>query len=203
MKKGSKSSNKKSILVVVLLLLVGVTAYFAANTYAKYITAIDGNTGQVTVAKWNFKTDNQTQTVEIKLADTVDVSTLVANRIAPGTKGSFNVVLKNTSETGADFTIKLDGIADKPANLKFYRDDTYTNELVPDTTEITGQLKAEDSTGLTVPIYWRWVYETANGDAADTADGEAGRTLTVGLDIVGVQTAPSSTAITSHVNPAQ
>ncbi len=199
MKKGSK----KSLLVVVLLLLVGVTAYFAANTYAKYASHITGNEATATVAKWAFGTENATKTFTIALEGTVDTTTLVAGRIAPGTQGHFEVALTNKdTETGVDFTVKLNSITGKPTNLKFYRNSDFTGELTPGTTEITGQIKAEDATGVTIPIYWKWAYETAEiatNDPIDTANGETPATLTVGLDIVGVQTQPGA-AITTHVN---
>ena len=54
-----------------------------------------------------------------------------------------------------------------------------------------------------VKIYWKWAYETdaiATNDPIDTGDGEAANTLTIGVDITGVQTEPSTTAITSHID---
>ena len=195
--------NKKSLMIIVLLLLVGLTCGYVASTYAKYTSTITGS-GTATVAKWAFSTDNATQNITIALNPTVDATTLVNDRIAPGTSGSFNIALVNTnSEVGVDFTITLDSITDKPANLKFYKDSSYNTELTPGTTTITGQLVAEDSTGVTVPIYWRWEYETnpaSTNDPIDTSAGIAADTLTIGVTITGVQTQPSATAITSHVN---
>lgn len=194
--------NKKSLILIVLIMLVGLTSGAVASTYAKYTTTIEGTNATATVAKWNFENDNKNQTITVSLDQTVDATTLVANKIAPGTSGSFNIVLKNTSEVGADFEILLKPITDQPTNLKFYKTNTsgtYSNEITPGTTKVTGQLTASDSTGLTVPIYWTWPYETTDGDAADTTDGEAAKTLTIGLDITGTQVQPG-TAITSHVN---
>ena len=196
--------NKKSLLFAVLLLLVAVTSSYVAGTYAKYTSKIEGNNGEATVAKWAFDTDNATQTLTINLAETYNPTTLVANKIAPGTEGSFNVALVNTnSEVGVDFTVKLNDVANKPTNLKFYKDASYKTELTPGTDTITGQLIAGDSTGVEVPIYWRWEYETdaiATNDPIDTTDGKDANTLTIGVDITGVQTQPSTTAITSHIN---
>ena len=143
--------------------------------------------------------------LEIDLTGTYDPTTLVADRIAPGTEGAFSINLNNkNSEVGVDFTVKINEITNAPKNLKFYREAAHTNEIVPGTTTITGQLTAGDATGKDVEIYWVWAYETdaiATNDPLDTADGEAARELTIGLDIVGVQTQPGA-AITSHVNPA-
>lgn len=208
-----ENKKKKSLILIVLILLVGVTCGYVASTYAKYTTEITGNNGTAIVAAWNFEDDNENQTIEIELAEAVDESTLVDERIAPGTSGEFQVALVNTSEVGADFVVALTSITNKPTNLKFYKTRsgsagayTYSNEITPGTTEITGQLAAEDSTGLNVPIYWVWAYETtetATNDPIDTANGEdtlTNRTLTIGVTITGTQTPPSATAITSHVN---
>lgn len=199
-----KNRKRKSLGMMALLLLVGVTCGYVANTYAKYTSKIEGNDGEAVVAKWAFATDNKKQTLEINLAKTYDPTTLVADRIAPGTEGSFDIALVNTnSEVGADFTIALNNVENIPTNLKFYKDSSYTTELKPGEGTITGQLVAGDSTGITVPIYWKWAYETseiATNDPKDTEDGEAAKTLTIGVDITGTQTQPSTTAITSHVD---
>lgn len=198
--------NKKRLSVLILLLLVGLTSGYIANTYAKYASEIKDNNGTASVAKWKFTTDNTNQTLTIKLDNTPDASTLVGGKIAPGTSGSFNIKLTNgTTETGVDFTVKLKDITNIPTNLKFYKDSTYATELNPGESTITGQLKAQDSTGVTIPIYWRWELGTSNEVAdtvnvADTSDGDAANSLTIGVDITGVQTAPSATAITSHVD---
>ena len=201
--KGGEMMNKKSLILVVLLVLVGLTTGYVASTYAKYTSTVTGS-GTATVAKWAFSTDNTTQSLTINLSPTVDATTLVANKIAPGTSGSFGIQLVNThSEVGVDFSITIDTITGQPANLKFYKDSSFTTELTPGTSTVTGQLTAGDSTGVTVPIYWKWAYETsdiATNDPIDTTAGETAAQLTIGVTIVGTQTQPSATAITSHVN---
>ena len=199
--------NKKSLFVLLLLLLVGVSTVYVAGTYAKYAGTVSGN-GTATVAKWAFETDNATTISNVSLEGTADTSTLSSGRIAPGTSGSFALNLVNTnSEVGVDFTVSIDSITDKPTNLKFYKDSSYNTEITPGSTTITGQLAAEDNTGVSITIYWRWEYETgtvtngvATGDAADTTAGTAGNTLSIPISIKGVQVQPSNTAITSHVN---
>ena len=199
--------NKKSMFVILLLLLVGVSSIYVARTYAKYIGEAEG-TGSAVVAKWAFEDDNVTAINNISLEGTADVSTLSDGKIAPGTSGSFVINLNNeNSEVGVDFTISMGTITDKPANLKFYKDANHTTEFVPGTTTITGQLAAEDATGVDVTLYWAWEYETgtvtdgvATGDAADTQAGEAATSLSIPITIKGVQVRPSTTVITSHVN---
>ena len=206
-----KRERKKVTMVIVLLLLVGITSGYVARTYAKYVGTISGKNATATVARWAFTGDNSTQSLTINFAETYDTSTLDSGKIAPGTEGSFSVALVNTnSEVGVDWTIALNSIDNQPTNIKFYRTRTgsagsyiYSNPLTPGTSTITGQLAAKDSTGVNVPIYWQWPYETseiATNDPLDSADGEAANTLTIGVDITGVQTPPSTTEITSHVD---
>ena len=199
-------NGKKSLFAIALLLLVGLTSRYVAGTYAKYASEIKDNNGTATVAKWAFKTDNAVQTLTINLDETYNPTTLVANKIAPGTSGSFNIALSNeNTETGVDFTVKLNSVTDKPANLKFYKDSAHTTALVPGTDTITGQLVAGENNFAGVDIYWAWELGDSNEvtdsvNVADTSDGEAAKTLTIGVDITGVQTTPSTTAITSHIN---
>lgn len=199
-----KKKRRSTLVIIVLVLLIGITSLYVVGTYAKYISEIAGNNGTVEVAKWAFTTDNATQTLTINLAQNYDPTTLVSGKIAPGTAGSFNVVLVNsTTETGVNFSIKLNEIANIPTNLKFYKDSSYTTELIPGTSRITGQLAAGDSTGVSVPVYWKWEYETAAieiNDPIDTQSGENANTLTIGVDITGTQTTPSTTGITSHID---
>ena len=202
--------NKKrnSLLVIVLLLLVGLTFGYVSSTYAKYTSKVDSGEGSATVAKWAFSTDNASTstTLEVKFTDTYDATTLDTGKIAPGTSGHFDVKLVNTNtETGVRFSVKLKSAEDVPTNLKFYKDASFTTEMsVANAAEITGKLAAKDSTGVTVPIYWKWLYETPAGseagDSADTADGEAANTLKVKLEIVGTQVEPSATEITSGLD---
>ena len=192
--------HKRSIILLVLLLVVAISVFYIGLTYSKYTAEVEGE-GTAKVAKWAFKDENDNATLDIDLTDTYDASTLVADRIAPGTSGSFKLELTNEhSEVGVDFTVKLETISDAPTNLKFYKDSSFTTELAQGTGTITGHLEAADSTGLEVPIYWKWEYETTDGDDDDTADGEAGAELTVPVTITGVQTQPSTTAITSGLD---
>ena len=193
-------NHKRSILVLILLLLVAIATTYVGGTYAKYTESVSGN-GTATVAKWDFTTDNAISNLTINFTETYNASTLIAGKIAPGTSGSFAISVKNTNtETGVDFTLTLGSVSNIPTNLKFYKDSTFTTQITPGTGTITGQLIAKDSTGLSVPIYWKWDYETSNGDANDTADGKAATELTIPITITGTQVAPSATAITSHIN---
>ena len=192
--------KRKSFIMMALLIMCGLSFYFVSGTYAKYTSTINGN-ATATVAKWDFANDNAISTLSINFTNPPHNSSVKSQRIAPGTSGSFAINLKNTnSDVAANFTLTLGTITNKPTNLKFYSDSTFTTEITPGSSTITGVLAANDSTGLTVNIYWKWAYETNNGDAVDTTDGEAAESLTIPVSIVGTQASPSTTAVTSHIN---
>ena len=184
-----KKTNKSAVIVFVLLLLVAVTAMMVASTYAKYTAEVNG-TGTVTVAKWAFTTDNPAANLNatVEFLDTVDPTSLVNGKVAPGTRGSFKINISNaTSEVGAEVTLKFGTITGLPTNMKLYKDAACTIE-VP-TTGIVGKIAQGEN--LDFPIYWKWAYETTGGDAADTADGEAASTISIPLNITGIQTNPA------------
>lgn len=185
--KGGNGMNKKKkkLLVIALLLIFGLTLGYVANTYAKYTAQLNGS-GDVSVAKWAFSEDNQNIDIEIDLDDNIDASTLVDGKIAPGTSGSFDIVLSNThSEVGVDFSITLTP-TNAPTNLSFSTGNT-----------ITGKIAAGEN--ITIPVTFSWPYVTTGGDAADTADGIAAEDMTITASIVGTQVEPGA-AITTGTN---
>lgn len=192
------SKRKNNSLVVMVLLMVALfSCSYISGTYAKYTSTLSGKQGTAAVAKWAFDTDNSTITLDINLAETYDESTLVEGKIAPGTEGSFDIKLSNgTSEVGVDYTVSFTNVS-KPTNLKFYTDNTYATELDLTDDDLTGQIAVGET--VTRTVYWKWVYYTsAANDTTDTTEGKAADDLTLTMNITGVQTTPSNTAITTH-----
>ena len=195
--------KRKSLVLIALLLLVGLTSGYVASTYAKYTSTITGSKGTATVAKWAFDTENTSKTYEINYLETYDASTLVNGKIAPGTKGSFDIALSNkTSDVGVKFEIALGTATNKPTNLKFCKDAACTTELTPGTGKITGKIaqggELKDTTA--VKIYWMWDYYTSDSnDVTDTTEGKAAQDVTLNLTITGTQVEPGA-AITTGLD---
>lgn len=192
--------KKEKMGLFALLFVIAIAGVFVVGTYAKYTSEVN-KSGNATVAKWDFATTNDVS-MTVSLPSTVDASTLVNGKIAPGTAGSFTIKVTNASEVGADFKVALGNVTNKPTNLKFYKDSSYTTELTlgnATSGAITGQLIAGDTAGKDVTVYWRWEYETTGGDSADTTDGTAAATVTVPVTITGTQVQPGA-AITSHID---
>lgn len=202
MKKGSKS------LLLVLMLGIVVLTSAVGGTYAKYTEKFE-KSATATVAKWAFVNDNTTQSsYKFEVSETYDATTLVNGKIAPGTKGTFEIQLVNTNtETAVEFEILFANMANKPTNFHLYRTTdgvTKGTEVKLDGTgKVTGKLAAKDSTGLTAKFIWEWAFETAEtavNDPLDTADGIAANELVMKATVTGTQIAPSASAVTSALD---
>ena len=91
-----KKGNKKRIgaFVAVLILLV---ALLMGYTFSKYTQSVTVKASSA-VARWKFSgqlvnSKNSSATTTISLADTIESDSIVKNKIAPGTKGDFNIVI--------------------------------------------------------------------------------------------------------------
>ena len=179
-------------LVVVCTL---ITSCLVSSTFAKYTSSASA-TGTVTVAKWAFKVNNQniteTKDLTFDLFTTIndtnggaDEKDVVEKKIAPGTKGSFEIALENASEVTANYTVTLgedeSSTADIPIVFKVANEDKGTNTT-------TAQLAA--GAKETVTVTWEWPFETEptdTGDTTDTSLGMAHGTYTAKVTITATQ----------------
>ena len=168
-------------LVVALVLLIFLVGY----TFAKYYSEIKGG-GNGTIAKWSFVANNSKDTIQtISLVDTANNVSLVEGKIAPGTKGSFDIVIDATgSEVGVDYEVNVAEETNLPTNLLYkVTVDGKTSQSYSSLTELAdAELKGNLDTingdfSKTITVEWEWPYETINengvteGDAADLIDG--------------------------------
>ena len=194
-------SKKKKIIAIVAILSAIVISFLGGQTFSKYITEVKG-TGSAQVAMWSFKVygDNE-QTQNVKLASTVDDNTLVDNKIAPGTKGSFSIKIDGEgSDVGINYNIKVQNETQKPANLFYtYQGKTYTdlNELA---LGASGTINADDSNKVKeILVNWEWPYQTGSdeiskskNDAQDTQDGKNISNYTFDIVVTGTQVIPTN-----------
>lgn len=166
-------STKKKALIAVAILSSILLAFIGGQSYSKYVTKITG-TGTLDVATWSFKVNGSTEERQtISLASTsYNPETLANGKIAPGTKGKFNLVLDGTdSEVRIWYTIAIEKSASAPRNLyfRFNGNDFKANEL---STIVSNSMNIGDTYGAvkTYEIEWYWDYETDNGDGIDAGD---------------------------------
>ncbi len=173
---GKNIFKKLAILAMVLTL---ATTSLVAGTYAKYTTTITG-TDTARVAKFDvtamgatagIATFNLFATINDTLNGEVETDVSGSKLIAPGTTGSFDIVLVNNSEVTVQYEISFTGDL-KTVPLQFSIDGvewkTTLAEINIDATEIA------TGTEVTKTVYWKWVYSSGEaGDIADTALGTA------------------------------
>lgn len=171
--------------------LVLVATCFITNAWAKYTKTVSA-TDTATVAK--FAVDFKNGQSKIENDQTVDIFTTQLSNIkkdgenntvegkkliAPGSNGSFTVVITNESEVSIKATVacKLDN-PDVP--LVFCvdnKDGDYksANQAFTDinvTLDVNGTVKEK-----TYTIYWKWAFE--GNDKTDTSLGESKTDITV------------------------
>lgn len=193
-----KKTKKKGMIIALLLLLI-VAIFLIGNSYSKYITQVDGK-GVIEVAKWAFLVNGQTASItNLNLAQTYQPDTLVANHIAPGTRGSFDIIIDATgSEVGIDYQVHFENETNKPTNMKFYYQGNVVNSIKDLETFLQGTVTAEEEQKVkTMKVEWEWSYETgsteqeiARQDKIDTNDGKNLTQYQFDIIITGTQVEP-------------
>lgn len=199
-------SKKKKIIIVLAILLTIAVSFFGGQTFSKYTTEIRGS-GNAEVAAWSFRVygDNE-QTQNVKLVSTVNDETLVGNKIAPGTKGSFVIKIDGRgSDVGIKYNLKLQNETQKPSNLLYtYAGMSYDN--LADLLQAAGgtiDANAEEARKVKeIVVKWVWPYETkitssevdlAKEDQQDTQDGENISNYSFDIVVTGTQVIPNAT----------
>ena len=182
MEKQNKSAGKTALIVLLLIVTIA-SLVLATYAWAKYTSTSEGSTNAV-VAKWNVG-GNSTDLTWSKTFTHV-----VAERLAPGTNGTIPVTFGiNDTEVDVKYTITLVSATNKPTNLKFYTDSTKTTEITVGGIAYTNTI-AVGGEAFSGGIYWDWPYETAGGDATDTTEGIAAKTMEVKIKIDAEQVRP-------------
>lgn len=157
-------TKKKKFISVILIILAIILSFIGGQTYSKYVTEVRGD-GTAQIATWDFKVNGQKEQVQtISLGSTYDESTLVNGKIAPGTKGSFQIIVDATgSDVGIDYKIKFSNESSKPKNLKFYYQETEYDSILELEKDLSGTIDANaENKSKTLTINWEWEYETGN-----------------------------------------
>lgn len=206
-----KRSRIVSLGVLALTLTMMSTCLMGA-TMARYVTEVTGS-ATAAVAAWSFKADSKKEAgetfTEINLGDTThrqayDSGDIADNVIAPGTKGSFNIVIDGSgSEVGIDYAV----------NIAAGKDVTLPDDLVFSTEAITadkpGKKLADfsipgstidysatsDSMKKTITVNWEWPFD-ATDDKESNDNAYADKNWTLAITITGKQTTLETTAAT-------
>ena len=194
-------TRKKKVLIMLSILAIVLLAFIGGQAYAKYVSQVRGE-GVAEVATWSFKVNGQSEQVEeINLASTCNNETLVNNKIAPGTSGSFNIIVDATgSDVGINYNIAFTEEENKPQNLKFEYNDTEYNSIKELEEDLSGTINANDEEKTrTLNVKWKWDYETGSSpeeiesnDLVDTQDGQSIKNYTFNVVVTGTQVEPKA-----------
>ena len=127
---------------------------------------------------YNFKIDYKNMDFKsIDLAETIDKETLVYEKIAPGTSGSFNILLD--SNQNLKYKIEFNSISEKPQNLNFkaLKNEEIlgeANTLEELSEKLIGYINQNEK--INIKINWYWNFESEENrestDIQDTKDAE-------------------------------
>ena len=194
-----KKSKKKIFLLLLLILFISIILLLS-NSYSKYITQINGK-GVIEVAKWAFLVNGQTASItNLNLSNTYNSNTLVSNKIAPGTSGSFDIIIDTTgSDVGIDYKVNFENEINKPNNLIFVYDGHTVNNVKELEQFLQGNINADAENKIkTMTIEWKWKYQTGTTteeiiiqDKEDTDDGKKLSKYQFDIIITGTQVEPT------------
>ena len=193
-----KRSSMMVRLVAVLAVTMMFTMCFVGGTFAKYTSSATG-TDSATVAKWSFKVGETdiatTDTFTFDLFKTIkdsngsdvesDMSPVDGTIIAPGTRGYFDIVIKNDSQVNATYAIDYT-VNTRSIPVKFSVDGTnwFDDINYLDVRSVAINMGAT----ATVTVQWMWEFERIDGDTQDTTLGSAASaTLTVSAAVSAIQ----------------
>lgn len=185
-----KAKMKLSKITSLTCLLTVIVMVLVAGTYSKYASTVSGTSSSV-IASWSFLVNGEEiavagtpKTIEFGLFNTVldsngaEEKDVQAGKIAPGTSGSFQFNLENTSDVTVQYSMDFDVTNSSDIPIEFSLDGTGWNKQLDSITPGSDTVMAINGTQA-VTIRWRWIF---NGDSAvDTALGiqEPAPTITV------------------------
>ena len=191
-------TKRKKIIISLCVLLFIVLGIIGGTVIAKYQSKIIAQ-GNADVAKWVFTLNGTNVSYKtIKINSNYDESTLVNGKVAPGTQGSFDIVIDATgSEVGVEYAVTFANERHKPTNMKFIYDNKEYDSLQEIEENLTGTIEANATLKkVTYTINWLWDYETGNtseiiaNDKTDTNEGILGTSYSFDVIATGTQVTP-------------
>ena len=191
--------NIKKIIIILLCLCILILCLIGGQSLSKYVMQVQGR-GIIEVAKWNFLVNGQSsQMARISLVNTYQESSVSKDCIAPGTRGSFEIVIDaKGSQTAIAYQIKFENESGKPTNLRFSCEGIDTSSLQELENNLQGRIAADEEEKIkTYTIMWYWDYETGNtpeeikrNDEIDTKEARLIQDYTFDVLVVGIQEEP-------------
>ncbi len=190
--------NRIFILGIVTMFVAILSLTLVSGTLARY-TSTGTGTDTVTVAKWDVKYKDVTSGAEfvsvhnnnaisfelfntIKDEDGSDEDDVIAGKIAPGTSGSFDFQLQNTSDVNATYSVAFTA-DEKEVPLWWSIDEGNTWHTDISTLNIFNEdIAMTNGVSDTITITWKWLFDNGD-DAHDTSLGITPVQPTVGISV--------------------
>lgn len=156
--------KRKKHLSIIIVVVISILSFFIGQVFNKYNTSIKGE-GVASIATWNFKVnDTKEQIQTINLTSTINNETILDHKIAPGTSGSFDIIIDATAtQVGIKYSINCIEETNKPHNLKFVYEEKEYNSLRELQEKLSGTIYANDENKVRIlNIQWQWNYETGS-----------------------------------------
>lgn len=111
----------------------------------------------------------------INLNETINKDTLVYEKIAPGTSGSFNILLDSNQDL--NYKIQFFSLNEKPKNLNFIalkneRFIATANTLEDLAYNLSGYIRKNQKINIRINWYWNYENNSQEQDMQDTKDAE-------------------------------
>ena len=210
-----KKRSRIVSLGVLALTLTMMSTCLMGSTMARYVTEVTGEAKAV-VAAWSFKADSKDSVgetfTEINLGDTThrqayDSGDIADDVIAPGTKGSFNIVIDGSgSEVGIDYAVKIAAGTNAGTNVTLPDDLVFSTEAITadkpgsklDDFSPSGTIDyatGADSMKKTITVNWEWAFGE-DDTVASNDNAYVDKDWTLDITITGKQTTPETTTAT-------
>lgn len=189
--------KKNRALIVTIIALILLIVFFAGYSFAKYYTYKDFNY-QSSVAAWKFDvtTTSNIESGRISLKNTAGDINVADGKIAPGAKGSFDLIINATgTEVDTEYYVQvIDEDNYKPENLIFSvsKNDvkstrTYSSLSQLAAIEMHDVIGKDEAKTVTYKIDWEWPYESGNDERDTTLANGTDLNYSFSLKVVGSQ----------------
>ena len=176
---------KKVIFIIIAILIILLLCYLKYKNSSELENILIFNLYENTKENQYFFdiTSGENKTETIDLLNTLKAKGNTQEKIAPGMKGEFEIVLK--SSTKRNYQIQFNSYNAKPQNLLFNikNDNNIVEKLEKLSKKLRGTLDKNKEEKIN--IEWIWKYEiNNNSDKQDTADGMNIKDYRFNIDIL-------------------
>lgn len=185
-------NNKAKILKLLIIFLVIITIIIILNSNIKLFQSDDyiflkifqktNNENKIdydnTESEENYIFKVDLKNIDIKQIDlmkTVNKTTCLNKKIAPGTSGNFNILLETNKDS--KYKIYFQSVNEKPQNLYFKaikdgKEIAKTQTLEELSEKLDGNIAEKEKIKINIQWYWDFENNKTNSDIQDTEDSK-------------------------------